>query len=1429
MRSTKLSYIVLLAAFTIAPSKIVAQSSPILELATVGSGVTDIADSNLDVATRFTYEADAADLDADGDSDLLWGNMAILADGSGGWAYSLIEGSQGLQLLWNRTDDSICEPGTLCDPCAAPSPALYELAPATFFEAEAGTISWINNEAPSVRDTEVGDVDDDGVVDIYVSAGIGVDPDDIEDVWTSDESALTQNRILMGNVTSLSCGESRTWTDDSFGADQALGGTASNADRLPLSSVNSCGVAMHDLDNDGDLDIVVGNYGPEFTAAVNTVLLNDGTGHFSVMSNPFSAKPNGGASADVEIGDIDGDTHLDIVVANANPYRHHVVDSGYSLVDALAAPHRNEVWVSRLGETPPVFGWTLLPVADLPDPPGQPSVSLDPPYNDHGFWNDTRSVSLSDIDLDGDLDIAFANNGWAESRPDFRIHPRSELPGQASQLLLNMGNLQTHYNGGSGAATGYGLNEYLDVSYAIPYGLHAGPAALFLRWRALLDLEFTPAGASAADIDEYYEASPSRSDPTPDDYPDLAVAAGPMARNSVLVNNADWQMVSSGLGALTKGRFYRGEWRIDSSAGPFPSAFDPPLPNVSDELSTSGPLGFNRNVTLYTHDIDWADLDGDGRLDLFTADGDSRRGEVNSLYLYRGHTAGFRWSGPSDEGALLPFRNSVLAYGISTGDLEGDGDLDVVLAGVPTALIYQNQRIGQVGDGPVFEEATFTERSGLLPFTSQNSLFAPLLTESVVLFDADGDGDQDMIIGGYPAYADNGIPHHSKNEALHWYYPNDDYYSPLDAPVGSGSSVAPQTHHYLIQGMSGEFSDVTLDDDGGTPWLDLGDRIHNTIPDRLRAGDLDNDGHEDVVVGYRLVDEILYPHMFAGSTFDIEEIDPADWQLAIGLWFNDGLGHLVDRTIDALGAWNDTSPPDPDDLWNQVREDRYEGIAIVDVEGDGDLDLVMGGHSNAGGSGENRWFINMGGAQKDIGGAYNWHTGQFQIAGLEGGALEDWDLSSGMAPLPRYGGWVEPTDIDGDGDIDFILSAALNEFDSDAVASSLMGATYSWGTYLLLAEPGDSTSPMQYVTSDFAGTALDQFINTSTTDGTTPVSGETHFFGTGVPGDFNADGLLDVLLVGNEAAVHRLLVNTSSVDMDGEITTLSFEDRTAKDSNNADGDPDGWGDAEEDGITWVEGWSGPAAVGDFDGDGVHDAIVTNYEQGAQSDLFLSSSETPGGPWISGIDPPGGAISGRIITLRGAGLSGVNSLEVFNDASYSGSGVIVSASANKVRLRMPSTAPLGNLQMRLSNGSADSNEITYSHLYARPKVSVQFTGVPKVVIEVSDKDGFSDLDIMDNPDGGFRIEFIRGGSTIASWNDECVWGMYPSETPVWSTQYSELADGTAVCTITSTGSTAGGCSPIEFGSSSGQLDSGDTVRVTLRDENGALTIVEAIRP
>lgn len=175
-----------------------------------------------------------------------------------------------------------------------------------------------------------------------------VDGDGDPDVLVSNENPFDpmsggQNRLLINDGTG-------SFTDETAG-------------RLPTAIDQTSGFAVGDIDTDGDADLIVVNIGG------NRVLLNDGGGFFTDETATLHPGDPARSSRKGVLGDIDGDSCLDLVVGNSR-----------------AEP--NELW---LGDCDGFFtdGSSMMP-ADTAT---------------------TTDIDLVDVDGDGDLDVYVTNAG----------------------------------------------------------------------------------------------------------------------------------------------------------------------------------------------------------------------------------------------------------------------------------------------------------------------------------------------------------------------------------------------------------------------------------------------------------------------------------------------------------------------------------------------------------------------------------------------------------------------------------------------------------------------------------------------------------------------------------------------------------------------------------------------------------------------------------------------------------------------------------------------------------------------------------------------------------------------------------------------------------------------------------------------------------
>lgn len=202
----------------------------------------DVTAEAIGETAGWTHRVELADLDGDGDLDLIFAN---------GGNYSTA-GSPELNAAWQNNGD-----GTFTD-----------VSDAVFAEADL------------TRVIKARDLNEDGHVDLVIGATYGA-----------------PSKLLLG-------GPGLTFTE----APERLPGTADSLGDLEFG----------DVDGDGDLDIVVVDWGDgdglNNTGGAAKIWLNDGSAHFSVGEGIPQVSIR--MSWDLELVDIDNDFDLDLLVAS---------------------------------------------------------------------------------------------------------------------------------------------------------------------------------------------------------------------------------------------------------------------------------------------------------------------------------------------------------------------------------------------------------------------------------------------------------------------------------------------------------------------------------------------------------------------------------------------------------------------------------------------------------------------------------------------------------------------------------------------------------------------------------------------------------------------------------------------------------------------------------------------------------------------------------------------------------------------------------------------------------------------------------------------------------------------------------------------------------------------------------------------------------
>ena len=166
-------------------------------------------------------------------------------------------------------------------------------------------------------------------------------------------------------------------------------------------------LALSDVDDDGDLDLAVGNRGEQ--GEPNQLFVNDGSGRFTLAWLSPDLKP----TTALAWGDMDGDGDLDLVAGNADDldvvYRNDG-QAGFAFVTLDTATHTTTgvAWTDLDGDDDldivAANGWGAKDVLYRNDGAG---TFTPEPLNAAQDW--TTALALGDTDRDGDTDLITAS------------------------------------------------------------------------------------------------------------------------------------------------------------------------------------------------------------------------------------------------------------------------------------------------------------------------------------------------------------------------------------------------------------------------------------------------------------------------------------------------------------------------------------------------------------------------------------------------------------------------------------------------------------------------------------------------------------------------------------------------------------------------------------------------------------------------------------------------------------------------------------------------------------------------------------------------------------------------------------------------------------------------------------------------------------
>ncbi len=330
------------------------------------------------------------------------------------------------------------------------------------------------------------------------------------------------------------------------------------------------------------------------------------------------------------------------------------------------------------------------------------------------------------------------------------------------------------------------------------------------------------------------------------------------------------------------------------------------------------------------------------------------------------------------------------ALKVRSGDIDNDGDTDI-------ASVSFNHDVGGVswwsndnGTGTLWTEHVVDD-------TGVNK------AEGLVIDDIDGDGNSDLVVVYISSYYDNIIWYENDGTGTNWtaHIIEDDF----PARSVSVGDIDGDNYKDIIASSLSQSQISWWENPGtsGDPWEEHTVALNQSGPFHIYSADINNDGLLDVLAAIRYADEIAWwENVGGGSSWTKHTVDNNfDWAAWVHSEDIDG-----DDDLDILGAalygdeitWWENNNGSGTSWTERNIESGFDGAFSVyseDLDGDGDMDVIGGGHINS----DVVWWSN------DDGSGETWTKY----------AVDEW--FNGTASV-----WAD--DVNGDGSMDVIATCS---------------------------------------------------------------------------------------------------------------------------------------------------------------------------------------------------------------------------------------------------------------------------------------------------------------------------------------------------------------------------------------------------------------------